>query len=65
MNGIRNMLYNLIRNNRNNTTEKVSIGIIEQFFKPREVLNDRDLLDPSTGITHRSGTISVLANERV
>ena len=27
MNSMRDMLYNLIRNNRNNTTQKISIGI--------------------------------------
>ena len=65
MNSMHNMLYNLIRNNRNNTTQKISIGITEHISKPREVLNDRDLVDSSTGITHRRVTISILTNERV
>ena len=29
------------------------------------MLNDRNLVDPSTGITHRRGTISIPTNERV
>ena len=29
------------------------------------MLNDRDLVDPSTGITHRRGTISIPTNEKV
>ena len=62
---MRDTLYNLIRNNRNNTTQKISIGITEHFSKRREVLNDKDLVDSSTGITHRRGTISILTNERV
>ena len=45
MNSMRDTLYNLIRNNRNNTTQKISIGITEHISKPREVLNDRDLVD--------------------
>ena len=65
MNSMQDMLYNLIRNNRNNTTQKISIGITEHISKPREVLNDRDLVDSSTGITHRRFTISILTNERV
>ena len=65
MNSMHDMLYNLIRNNRNNTTQKISIGITEHISKPREVLNDRDLVDSSTGITHRRVTISILTNERV
>ena len=58
-------LYNLIRNNRNNTTQKISIGITENFPQPREVLDERDLVDSSTGITHRKGAISILTNESV
>ena len=65
MNSMRDTLYDLIRNNRNNTTQKISIGITERFSKPREVLKDRDLLDPSTGITHRRGAISIPINESV
>ena len=53
MNSMRDTLYNLIRNNRNNTTQKISIGITEHFSKPREVLNDRDLADPVTGKIHK------------
>ena len=29
------------------------------------MLNDRNLVDPSTGITHRRGTISIPTNEKV
>ena len=65
INSMRDTLYNLIRNNRNNTNQKISIGITEHFSKPREVLNDRDLVDPSTGIVYRKGTISIPTNERV
>ena len=65
INSLRDTFYNLIRNNRNNTTQKISIGITENFSKPREVINDRDLVDPWTGITHRRGTISVPTNERI
>ena len=46
INSLRDTFYNLIRNNRNNTTQKISIGITEHFSKPREVINDRDLVDP-------------------
>ena len=46
INKLRDTFYNLIRNNRNNTTQKISIGITEHFSKPREVINDRDLVDP-------------------
>ena len=53
MNSMRDTLYNLIRNNRNNTTQKISIGITEHFSKPREVLNDRDFADPVTGKIHK------------
>ena len=58
-------LYNLIRNNRNNITQKISIGVTEHFSKPKEVLNDRDLVDPLTGVIHRKGTTSIPTNERV
>ena len=65
MNSMRNTLYNLIRNNKNNTTQKVSIGTTEHFSKPQEVLNDKDLVDPVTSIIHKKGTISVATNEKV
>ena len=66
MNSTHNTLYNLIHNNRKNTTQKVSVGIIEHFSKPKEVLkNDKDLVDPVTGIIHKKGTISLLTNEKV
>ena len=50
-------LYNLIRDNRNNATQTISIGITEKLSKPKEVLNDRDLVDPVTGIVYRRGPI--------
>ena len=50
---MRNTLYDLIRNNRNNSTQEIQIGFTERFSKPEEVLNDRDLFDPATGIIHR------------
>ena len=53
MHSMRDTLYNLIRNNRNNTTQKISIGITEHFSKPKEVLNNEDLVDPVTGIIHK------------
>ena len=53
MNSMHDTLHNLIRNNRNNTTQKISIGITEHFSKPKEVLNDRDLVDPLIGIIHK------------
>ena len=65
MNSIHNTLYYLIRNNRNNSTQKISIRITKHFSKPKEVLNDKDLVDSETGIIHRKGTISVHTNERV
>ena len=66
MNSMRNTLYNLIHNNRNNTTQKISLGITEHFSKPKEVLNnDKDLVDPVTGIIHKKGTISLLTNEKL
>ena len=65
INSVRDSLYNLIRNNIDNTTQKISIGITEHFSKHREVLNDRDLVDPSTGIVYRRGKISIPTNERV
>ena len=65
MNSMCNTLNNLIHNNRNNSTQKVSIEITEKFLKPKEVLNDKDLVDPVTGIIHKKGTISIPANEKV
>ena len=65
MNSMRNSLYNLICNNRNNITQKISVGIIEHFSKPKEVLNDQALFDPVTGIIHKKGTASLLTNEKV
>ena len=53
MNSMHNTMYNLIRNNRNNTTQKISIGITEHFSKLKEVLNDKDLVDPATGKIHK------------
>ena len=53
MNSMRNTLYKLIRNNRNNPTQKISIGITEHFSKPKDVLNDKDLVDPVTGIIQK------------
>ena len=46
MNSMCDTLYNLIRNNRNNATQKISIQITEHFSKPKEILNDKDLVDP-------------------
>ena len=46
MNSVHDTLHNLIRNNRNNTTQKISIEITDHFSKPKEVLNERDLVDP-------------------
>ena len=65
MNSMRDTLHNLIRNNRNNTTQKISIGITEHFSKPKEILNDKDLVDPVTGIIHKKGIISIPTNEKV
>ena len=53
MNNMLNTLYNLIHNNRNNTIQKISIGITEHFSKPKEVLNDKDLVDLVTGIIQK------------
>ena len=49
-NSMRNTLYKLIHNNRNNTTQKVYIGITEHFSKPEEILIAKDLVDLLTGI---------------
>ena len=45
INSMRDTLYNSIHNNRNNTTQKIQIGVAECFSKPEEVLNNRDLVD--------------------
>ena len=50
MNSMRNTLHKLIHNNRNNTTQKISIGITEHFSKPEEILIAKDLVDLLTGI---------------
>ena len=53
MNSMHDTLYNFIPNNRNNITQKTSIWITEHFSKPKEVLNNEDLVDPVTGIIHK------------
>ena len=58
-------LYNLILNNKNNTTKIISIVITEHFSKPKEVLNDKNLIDPITRVIQRKGTISIPTNESV
>ena len=65
INSMHNPLYNLIRDNRNNTTQRISIEITPHFSKPREVLTDRDLVDRGTAVIHKRGTISFQTNERV
>ena len=50
---MRNTLYNLIRDNRNNVTQTIFIRITEKFSKPKEVFNDRDLVDRATGIVYK------------
>ena len=62
---MRNTLYNLIRNNRNNETQRIQIGVTERFSKPEEVPNYRDLVDPITGIMHRKGTINIPTNREI
>ena len=62
---MRSTLHNLIRNNRNNRTQKISLGITEHFSKRKEVLNDKNLIDPISGVIHRKGAISIPTNERV
>ena len=64
MKSMRNTLYNLIRNNKNNTTQNISIVITDHFSKPKEVLNVKDLVDPVTSIIHKKGTISIATNEK-
>ena len=65
INSMCDTLYNLIRKNRNNTTQRISIGISEHFSKPKEVLNDKDLIDPITGVIYRKSSISIPSNERI
>ena len=65
INSMCDTLYNSIRNNRNNTTQRISIEITEHFSKPKEVINDKDLVDPTTGAIYRKGTISIPTNEKV
>ena len=64
-NSMNDTLYNLICNNRNNSTRKISIAITEHFSKPKEILNDRDLVDPVTGVIHKKVAISIPTNERI
>ena len=65
MNSLIYTLYNLICNNRNNTTQKIQIGVAERFSKPEEVLNNRDLFDPVTAIIHKKGTVFIPTNREV
>ena len=65
INSMCDTLHNLILNNRNNATQKLSIGITEHVSKPREVFNDEDLVNPISGVIYRKGTISIPTNERV
>ena len=53
INSIHNTLYNLIRDSRKNTTQRISIAITPHFSKPREVLHDRDLVAPATAVMHK------------
>ena len=65
INSMRDTLYNSIPNNRNNTTQKIQIGVAECFSKPEEVLNNRDLVDSVTGIIHKKGTVYIPTNREV
>ena len=65
MNSLIYTLYNLICNNRNNTTQKIQISVAERFSKPEEVLNNRDLFDPVTAIIHKKGTVFIPTNREV
>lgn len=56
---MRDTICNLIGGNRNNKTQRISIAVTEHFSKPKETLNEKPVFDPSTGITHKSGTILV------
>ena len=50
MNSICDTLYNLIHKNRNNSTQKILIGVTEHFSKPKEILNNKYLVSPLTSI---------------
>ena len=65
MNSMIYTLYNLICNNRNNTTQKIQISVAERFSKPQEVLNNRDLFDPVTDFIHKKGTVFIPTNREV
>ena len=65
INSMRDTLYNLIRNNRNNTTQKIYVGVTERFSKPEEVLNNRGVVDPVTGIIPKKGTVYIPINREV
>ena len=65
INSMRDTLYNLIRNNRNNTTQKIYVGVTERFSKPEDVLNNRGVVDPVTGIIPKKGTVYIPINREV
>ena len=65
INSMRNTLYNLIRDNRNNATQRISIGITKGFSKQEEVLTDRDSVHSVTGMVYRRGTILFPTNVKV
>ena len=65
INSMCDTLHNLTQDNTNNTTQRISIGISEHFSKPKEVLNDKDLIDPITGVIYRKSSISIPSNERI
>ena len=62
---MRNALYNLIRNNRNNETQRMQIGVTKRFSKPEEILSNKDLVDPITGVIYRKGTINIPTNREI
>ena len=62
---MRNALYNLIRNNRNNETQRMQIGVPERFSRPEEILSNKDLVDPITGVIYRKGTINIPTNREI
>ena len=62
---IRNALYNLIGNNRNNETQRIQIGVTERFSKPEEIFSNKDLVDPITGVIYRKGTINIPTNREI
>ena len=41
---MRDTIYNLNRGNRNNKTQRISIGVTEHFSKPKETLNKNQYL---------------------